>query len=146
MAKLDFDINLTAEKEILIKLITDYERLPAYLPAYIKSVKIIEQRGEETTTEQIIVIPTIIKNKIEQKSIIKKLSENSLCANIISGPAKGTVVNMNFDKTENGTKITINIDLKLSLKARILQPIIKKWYKDVITGILFKINTKALEL
>ena len=146
MAKLDFDINLTAEKDKVMKLITDYENLPSYLPAYIKSVKIIEQKGDETTTEVIIAIPTIIKNKIEQKSIIKKLSENSICANIISGPAKGTVVNMNFDKTENGIKIIFSINLKLSLKARFLQPIIKKWCKSIITGILYKINTKALEL
>ena len=98
----------------------------------------------ETITLEKMVFKTIIKKELEQKSIHKKLSNKTL-TEIISGPAKGTIVETTFEQLDGGTKVSVNIDLKLSLKAKILQPIIKKYYKSVIAGILYKINTVALE-
>lgn len=114
------------------------------MPNNIKSVKIIEQKENETITLEKMVFKTIIKNELEQKSIHKKLSNKTL-TEIISGPVKGTIVETTFEQLDGGTKVSVNIDLKLSRKVKILQPIIKKYYKSVIAGILYKINTIALE-
>ena len=44
---------------------------------------------------------------------------------ILEGPAKGTVVNIFCNDVSSGSEITINMELKLSLKAIFLKPIIK---------------------
>ena len=142
MATLDFSLNLSGDKNKLFDLITDYEKLPSYLPAYIKSVKIIEKTPNGVLTEEIFVIPTIIKNKIEQKSL-RRIFEKTIETEIISGPARNSIIRISFEEIESGTLVNVNMEMKLSLKARFLQPLIKKWYKDILTGILYKINTEA---
>jgi hypothetical protein len=64
---------------------------------------------------------------------------------IISGPAKGTTMLAKFKKVSEGTEIQVNVELNLSLKAKILSPIIKKFYKRVLMGIFYKMNNMALQ-
>ena len=145
MTKLEFSINLPADTNHLIDLATQYEKYPFYLPDQLKSVKILEKNNNETITEEILSFSTIFKNTIKQKSIHRKILDNQLNTSIISGPAKGTTVNAKYDRINSGTKVTIDIDLKLSFKVKILIPIIKKWYQRVLTSILYKMNNVALE-
>ena len=88
---------------------------------------------------------SVFKKKIEQKMLHKKISDNKLYSQIISGPAKGTVINVLYEKNNSGTRVTVDIDLKLSLKFKLIKPLIKKAYKALLTSILYKMNTKALE-
>jgi len=145
MSKLDFSINLTASAENLMKLSTDYENLPEYLPHQLQSVKIIEKNDEKIITEEIFTFKTIFKNTIQQKAAHTKTSENTLQTEIISGPAKGTIIDVEFKRIDSGTNVVTKIDLKLNLKTKFLQPLIKKLYKKMLLGILYKMNTKALD-
>ena len=124
---LDFSINLPAPMEKLMQLSEDYKNLSKYLPDQLKSVKILEQSDNQTITEEKIVLSTIIKKEIIQQAVHKKNSDNELITEIILGPAKGTVINTIFTKTDSGTNVTFKIDLKLEFKAKILQPLIKKY-------------------
>lgn len=146
MSKLQFSLNLTASAENLIKLATDYEKLPQFLPDQLKSVKVVKKENNETHTEETLVFSSLIKNQITQTSVHKQLSNNMLSSEIISGPAKGTILKTSFQKIDNGTKVDVEIDLKLSLKARFLSPIVKKLYKTVLLGILYKMNGMAVEM
>ena len=110
-----------------------------------KSIKIIEQNSSQTTTEEIISFSTVIKNEISQKTVHQAPKNNEMLSEIISGPAKGTTILAKFKKISEGTEIQVNIELKLSLKAKILSPIIKKLYKNVLMGIFYKINNMALQ-
>lgn len=145
MSILEFSLNLPAPTEELIKISEDFEGLPSFLPDQLKSVKIIEKNQEGVTTEEIIVFRTILRKEITQKTLHKKIGEKSLRTEILSGPAKKSIINVLFEQVENGTKITINIDLKLEMKARILEPLIKKWYKLILTSVLYKMNTKIMQ-
>ena len=49
-------------------------------------------------------------------------------------------INLILEKNETGTNVSVKINLKLSLKAIFLQPIIKKWYKRILTSSLYKMN------
>ena len=69
---LDFSINLPSPMEKLMELSEDFENLPKYLPDQLKSVRILEQKDNETRTEEIIVFSTIIKKEIIQETIHKK--------------------------------------------------------------------------
>ena len=96
---LDFSINLPASMERLMELSQDFENLPKYLPDQLKSVKILEQKDNETKTEETIVFSTVIRKEIIQEAIHKKKDGNELVTEIISGPAKGTRIDTKFSKT-----------------------------------------------
>ena len=145
MGKLNFSINLQASSDKLMQLFMDYENLSDYLPQQLQSVKILNQENGVVTTEEIITFKTIFKNRIQQQTIHKKISNEKLQTEIISGPAKGTIVDIEFKKNNSSTIVIIEIDLKLNLKTKFLQPLIKKLYKKLLTGILYKMNSKAID-
>ena len=72
------------------------------------------------------------------------IQNNELVSQIIDGPAKNTRIKIIFNQLENGTAVIGEIDLKLSLKYKFFLPIIKKIYKNMIIGMMYKINTEAL--
>ena len=145
MAILKFSLDLPTQPSQLMELSEDYENLPKYLPDQLKLVKIIEKNETETKTEEVIVFSTLVKKEIGQQTLHKKIGTNKLITEIISGPAKGTIINSTFEKNDSGSKVIFQIDLKLELKAKILQPLIKKYYKMVLTSILYKMNTEILK-
>ena len=140
MTILEFSLDLPAQPNQLMKLTEDYENLPKYLPDQLKSVRIIEKNETETKTEEIVVFSTLIKKEIIQQAIHRKISDNKLNTEIISGPAKGTMIYTIFETNNSGSKIIIETDLKLILKAKILLPLIKKFYKTALTAVFYKMN------
>ena len=145
MANLEFSLDLPAQPSQLMKLFEDYENLPKYLPDQLKSVKIIEKNETVTKTEETVVFRTLIKKVIVQQALHKKISDNKLNTEIISGPAKGTMIYIMFETNNSGSKVIIKINLKLVLKAKILLPLIKKFYKIALTSILYKMNNVIIE-
>ena len=142
---LTFSMNVPASVDKLIRFSEDFENLPMFLPDQLKSVRILEQNDNETKTEETIVFSSIIKKEIVQEAVHKKKNNNELITDIISGPAKGTIIQTVFLKTDTGTNVSFNIDLKLNLKTKILRPLIKKYYKMILTSVLYKMNNKILE-
>ena len=140
MSILEFSLDLPSQPSQLMKLSEDYENLPKYLPDQLKSVRIIEKNETETKTEETIVFSTLIKKEIIQQALHKKISNNKLNTEIISGPAKGTMIYTIFETNNSGSKIIIETDLKLILKAKIFLPLIKKFYKTVLTAVFYKMN------
>lgn len=90
-----------------------------------------------------MLFSSLIKKEIKQKSLHKQIADNKLYTEVLSGPAKGTIINVLYEKNNSGTRISIDIDLKISLKYRILLPLIKKLYKLILTGIFYKMNNTA---
>ena len=146
MSKLEFKTSSTLNSKVLIKHIMDFEYYSKYFPLQIKEVKIIEEKNNEIITEEKIIFRTLVKNVIEQKSLHKKISENKLMTEILEGPAKGTVVNIFCNDVSSGSEITINMELKLSLKAIFLKPIIKQFYQKYLTALIFKITNRVESL
>ena len=140
MAILEFSIDLPSQPSKLMELSEDYENLPKYLPDQLKSVKIIEKNETETKTEETIVFSTLLKKKIIQHANHTKNDNNQLTTEIISGPAKGTKIITLFEKNNSGSRVSFQLDLKLDFKAKILRPIITKYYKMVLTSVLYKMN------
>ena len=146
MTNLEFSLDLPSQPSQLMKLSEDYENLPRYLPDQLKSVKIIEKNETETITEETIVFITLLKRDIVQQASHIKNNDNQLTTEIISGPAKGTKIITLFEKNDSGSRVSFQLDLKLNLKAKILQPLIIKYYKMVLTSVLYKMNTHIIEL
>jgi len=145
MVKIEFSINLAASPKQLIKVVEGYENYPFYLPDQLKDVKVIQKDNDETITEDTFIFKTIVKKEIKQKSR-HKILDNNVIIEILSGPAKGSIVNVLFEKINSGTKVSFSANLKLGLKGKIFSPIIKKLYPTILTGIFYKMNTKSLEI
>ena len=141
---MDFSMNMESSVEEIFKKLIDFESIPDLLPRQLKNVEIISKKLNQIVTRETLVFKTIVKNEIVQESI-HEIGDNKIKTVITSGPAKDSVINMKLEKRDSGSTVIINIDLKLSLKARILLPIIKKAYQSLLTGILYKIDALIME-
>ena len=140
MTNLQFSINSTIEPKKLMSFITDFEYYQKFFPNQIKEVKILERQNNEIITEETIRFSTLIKSPFVQKSRHKIISDKELFTEILEGPAKGSVVKIICDKNDQGSQIKFDADLKLSFKAKLLAPFIKKLYKRYLTAIIYKIS------
>ena len=143
MKNLQFLINSTVEPEKLMSLITDFESYQNFFPNQIKEVKILERQNNEIITEETIIFSTLIKRSFVQKSRHKIISDKELFTEILEGPAKGSIVKIICSENDQGSQIEFDAELKLSLKAKFLSPLIKKLYKRYLTAIIFKITERV---
>ena len=140
MTNLQFSINSTVEPKKLMSFITDFEYYQKFFPNQIKEIKILERQNNEIITEETIIFSTLIKSPFVQKSRHKIISDKELFTEILEGPAKGSVVKIICDKNDQGSQIKFDVDLRFSLKAKLLAPFIKKLYKRYLTAIIYKIS------
>jgi len=140
MTNLQFSINSTVEPKKLMSFITDFKYYQKFFPNQIKEVKILERQNNEIITEEAIIFSTLIKSPFVQKSRHKIISDKELFTEILDGPAKGSTVKIICDKNDQGSQIKFDADLRLSLKAKLLAPFIKKLYKRYLTAIIYKIS------
>ena len=144
MTVLDFSLNLPASSSDLIKTATDYENFKKFLPSQIRNIEILEKNDGKIITQETLLFRSVIKKQFIQKTMHEPIQNNELVSQIIDGPAKNTRIKIIFNQLENGTAVIGEIDLKLSLKYKFFLPIIKKIYKNMIIGMMYKINTEAL--
>ncbi len=144
MTVLEFSLNLPASSSDLIKTATDYENFKKFLPSQIRNIEILEKNDGKIITQETLLFRSVIKKQFIQKTMHQPIQNNELVSQIIDGPAKNTRIKIIFNQLENGTAVIGEIDLKLSLKYKIFLPIIKKIYKNMIIGMMYKINTEAL--
>ena len=144
MTLLEFSINLPASSTSLIKLATDYENLNRFLPKQIRNIEVLENNNGKITTKETLLFKSIVEKQFIQKTIHHPIQDKMLISEVVDGPAKNSTIKVIFKQLESGTNVTGIIDLKLGLKYKIFLPIIKKVYKNMITGIMYKINTEAL--
>ena len=144
MTVLEFSLNLPASSSDLIKTATDYKNLLKFLPNQIRNIEILEKNDGKIITQETLFFKSVIKKQFIQKTMHQPIQNNELVSQIIDGPAKNTRIKIIFNQLENGTAVIGEIDLKLSLKYKFFLPIIKKIYKNMIIGMMYKINTEAL--
>ena len=145
MGNLQFQTSSPIEPKKLMDYLTDFTSFQKFFPHQIKDIKILEQQNNEIITEETIIFSTLIKSTFTQKSHHRLVSDKELHTKIIEGPAKGSVIKIICMKNDQGSQITFDIDLKLSLKAKFLKPFIKKLYKRYLIAIIYKINNRQYE-
>ena len=142
---MDFSLNLPSSKNILIDLATKYDDYPKYLPDQIKSVDTIEKTSSYTITEETLHLSSVISKSFIQQTKHYTLQNDILKSEILSGPAKGSIIEITFSEIDVGTSVHANIDVKLGLKYKFLLPLIKKSYKTFLMGILYKMHAIAMK-
>lgn len=140
LSKIDFELIIPSDIDEIFKLITNYERFPEFFENQLKSVKIYDSNNSKVTTEETMVFSTLFKHELIQRSIHEHFAPNKILTKVISGPFENSTMEVLLDKIDEGTKISVKIELKLIFKYKILEPIIKKKYKIIFTALLYKIN------
>ena len=140
---MEFNITVECDYKEFLKILKDFENLPKYLPRQLQKIQILEKQDNIVIIEVILAFKSLIKNEISQKIKIKTESDNKLILEVLDGHAKNTKVWIVIQPKDDKTQVIVNIDLKLSLKARILSPIIKREYKSLLTGVFLKIGLDA---
>jgi ribosome-associated toxin RatA of RatAB toxin-antitoxin module len=146
MPKLEFSMDLPASTEKLIEVATQYENYGKFLEPQVKSVKIIEETENGIVTEEIFRFSSILNHEVTQKSLHKKSQQNKIETEVISGPFKGTTLEVSFDNANSMTHVSVFANVKIGIKYKVLSPLVKKYYRTVLMGLLYKMNNVALQL
>ena len=140
---MEFNTTVECDYKEFLKILKDFENLSKYLPRQLQKIQILEKQDNITITEVVLIFKTLIKNEISQKIKIETESDNKLILEVLDGHAKNKKVLILIQPKDCKTQVIVNIDLKLSLKAKILSPIIKREYKSLLTGVFIKIGIDA---
>ena len=145
MPDFNFEMTLSADPKKLFELVTNYENYQKVFPDQLKNVSIVSRNNFEVITKEVLTFNTYFKNT----ELYQKTSHNAqypiLSSDVIEGPFKGTIIQVTFDELDGGSKVTVNAELKISLKYKFLSPIIKSKYKTILTSLLYKMNNIAME-
>ncbi|MBL76767.1 MAG: hypothetical protein CL763_07980 [Chloroflexi bacterium] len=129
-----------ASPEKLFSKILDFEYYSNYFPQ-IKNITIIEKSDTKIVTQETFVFKSIFKKEIVQDTI-HNIGNNKLKSEIISGYAKNSTIDVLLTKINTETKVDVKADIHLGLKGKLLQPLIKKFFKMYVNGILMKMLTR----
>ena len=136
---MNYSFELSCDKDKFFHVLTDYQNLVEYMPRQLQKIEILEKQDRYTIIESTIFLRNIIKKQFSQRLKIHVESENRILLEILDGMAKGTQSTISIILDDEKTVCNINTNVKLSLKAAILYPIIKKEYKGFLTKISRKI-------
>lgn len=138
---MNYSFELNCNKDKFFYVLTDYQNLVKYMPRQLQKIEILEKHEDHTIIESTIFLRSIIKKQFSQKLKIQVKSKNKILLEILDGVAKGTQSTISIMPDEEKSICDINTNVKLSLKAAILYPIIKKEYD----GFLTKISKRIIE-
>tara|TARA_B100000029_G_C17379485_1_gene889132 strand:+ start:433 stop:897 length:465 start_codon:yes stop_codon:yes gene_type:complete len=145
MPNFEMDLSVPTNSKKLFELAIDFENFKKFSPAQIKDISIIENSNDVITTEEVLTFKTILKDiEIKQKTK-HTINYPSLISNVIEGPFKNTNLSIEFIEQEPiKTKVSINANVKISLKYSMLSPIISRLYKGIVTGLIYKMTNYIL--
>ena len=124
MSNFDISMKFEVQPEIMFENIIDFEYYPNFMKQ-IKDVKIIKKEGNEVITEETLVFKSLFKKEIIQQTT-HQIGKNRLHSVINSGMAKNSIVDIILEECEKETNVNVKIELKLGLKTKIFEPLIKK--------------------
>ena len=142
MAVMDYSTELEFGVDRFLEILTDYDKLPEYLPRQVQRIEIVDKDDNYTIIKAVILLRSLIKHEFILEVKIEKKSDGSILAEILDGIAKGTKITISIFTQEEKTMCKISTDTKLSLKIIVLLPIIKREYKGFVSGVLNNIFTE----
>ena len=145
MGELSFSCEIDCDKDKFFHVLTDFQNLTDYMPRQLQKIEILEKQDKHTIIESTIFLRSVIKKQFSQRLKIHVESENRILLEILDGIAKGTQSTISIILDDEKTVCNINTNVKLSLKAAILHPIIKKEYEGFLTKVSRKIMAKINE-
>lgn len=133
MPKINFEKIIKAERNKVFDIATNYEQLQKTLPEYFPSINIRSTRGNTAIIEQHIRIAgrelVMMTKHVTQYPKVHQVF-------VIGGDAKGSHIIERYESIQEGTKITVYIDLKLKGRLKLLAFFRKDKMKKSFTKII----------
>ena len=133
MPKFSFTKIVNVDRDKIFNVITDFENLAKIFPKYFKSLKIISKSGNITKLEEELEFLGK-KLNITVDHIVEEPGKHTVI--MLDGPGKNTKFEEIFEKMPEGTKITIDVDLVLNGKFKVMGFFAKKQIKNKMSQAL----------
>ena len=110
MAKFIFEKIIKADRKKVFDITTNYENFQKILPQHYPSTRTISVRGNNSLVEEHLRIGgrelvMMVKHVVDQPILHEMF--------VIGGDAKGTHITTRYEQLPNGTKLILEVELKL---------------------------------
>ena len=133
MPKFSFTKIVNVDRDKIFNVITDFENLAKIFPKYFKSLKIISKSGNITKLEEELEFLGK-KLNVTVDHIVEEPDKHTVI--MLDGPGKNTKFEEIFEKMPEGTKITVDVDLVLNGKFKVMGFFAKKRIKNKMSQAL----------
>ena len=116
MPKFHFEKKVKAERSKVFEIVANFENFQKILPKYFSSIRIKSSRGDTTIAEEHVRLAGF-ELVMMTKHITKYPQLHEVF--VIGGDAKGSHIVERYENVPSGTKIKVDVELKLSGKLRI---------------------------
>jgi len=116
LPKFSLEKIVNAKREIVFSLLSDYENYQKLIPQHFPSVRIRSVRGNISVVEEHMNFGNQ-ELLIMAKHVIKEPVLHEIF--VIGGDVKGSYIKQQFIEIPEGTKILVDVDLKLKSKLKI---------------------------
>ncbi len=115
MPKFSLEKTVNAKKEIVYELLSNYENYQKLIPQHFPFVRVRSVRGNVSVVEEHMNLGDrellIMAKHVTEEPVLHEVF-------IIGGDAKGSHIKQQFIKVSEGTKIIVDVDLKLKGKMK----------------------------
>ncbi len=116
MTKFSLEKTVIATQKIVFEILSNYENYQKLLPQHFPSVRVRSVRGNISVVEEYMNLGDL-ELLIMAKHVTKEPVLHEIF--IIGGDARGSYIKQQFIKVSEGTKIIVDVDLKLKGKMKI---------------------------
>jgi coenzyme Q-binding protein COQ10 len=124
---------VNTKREIVFEILSNYENYQKLIPQHFPSIRVRSIRGNVAVVEEHLNLGgeemVIMSKHVSQEPALHEIF-------VIGGDAKGSHIKQQFIEHPEGTKILIDVNLKLKGKMKIGQLFGKKKYEDGYSKII----------
>jgi len=133
LTKFSLEKIVNAKKETVYKILSNYENYEKLIPQHFPSVRVRSVRGNVSVVEEHMNLGDrellFMAKHVTTEPVLHEVF-------IIGGDAKGSHIKQQFIKVSEGTKIIVDVDLKLKGKMKMSSMLRKKKFKEDYAKIL----------
>ncbi len=133
MTKFSLEKIAHAKRETVYEILSNYENYEKLIPQHFPSVRVRSVRGNVSVVEEHMNLGDL-ELLIMAKHVTKEPVLHEVF--VIGGDAKGTHINQQFIEISEGTKIIVDVDLKLKGKMKMSSIFGKNKFEQDYTKIL----------
>ncbi len=133
MPKFSLEKIVNAKKETVYEILSNYENYEKLIPQHFPSVRVRSVRGNISVVEEHMNLGdrelVIMAKHVTQEPVLHEVF-------VIGGDAKGSHIKQQFIKVSEGTKIIVDVDLKLKGKMKMSSMFGKNKFEEDYAKIL----------
>jgi len=136
-------INLDGDFDKIIQIVSDIKYADKLLSPFNFQNKIRKLEDHKSIVDEKVKFP-FLKTPLKQESSYEFVKPNKTKIHILSGPFRGTKIELSYESINKKTNVDLNLELKINLKFIIFKSIIKNRIITNLKNVLMQINRLAI--